>query len=80
MHTAIQLNEVRRGAFPKPFKPGDTLMVDSPGREAISPHLVKPSEAPAAEPRWLNGRVFGAKLEPSRAEFAAAVRADREAR
>ena len=80
MQTVIQLDEQRRGVFPEPFKPGDTLMVDTLGPEAISLHLVKPDEALRAEPRWVNGRLFGAKLQPNRAEIAAAVRADRDAR
>jgi hypothetical protein len=80
MQTVIKLDEERRGVFPEPFKAGDTLMVDALGPEAISLHLVKPDESPTAEPRRLNGRLFGAKLQPNRAEIAAAVRADRDAR
>ena len=80
MQTVIKLDEQRRGVFPEPFKPGDTLMEDALGPEAISLRLLKPATVPTAEPRWVNGRLFGAKLELSRTEIAGAVRADRDGR
>jgi hypothetical protein len=46
MSTIIQLDDNRRGVFPRPFKPGDTLIVESLGPEAISMHLLKAAEVP----------------------------------
>ena len=80
MSTVIKLDDKRRGVFPEPFKPGDTLMVDVLGPEAISMHLVKPAAVPIVEPRLIKGRLFGAQVELSRSEVAAAVRADRDER
>lgn len=80
MSIVIKLDEKRRGVFPEPFKPGDTLMVDVLGPEAISMRLIRPAEVPTVEPRRIKGRLFGAKVELSRSEVAAAVRADRDER
>jgi hypothetical protein len=78
MSAIIQLDEQRRGVFPEPFKPGDTLVVDRLGSETISMHLLQPAEVPTVEPRRIKGRLFGAKVELNRREVAAAVRADRD--
>jgi hypothetical protein len=80
MRTVIQLDEKRRGVFPEPFKPGDRLVVDGVGPESITLHLLKSADVPTAEPRWVKGRMFGAKVELNPAEIAAAVRADRDER
>ena len=76
----IKLHDQRRGVFPEPFRPGDTLMVDMLGPETISIHRIKPAEVPTVEARRIEGRLFGAKVELSRSELAAAVRADRDER
>ena len=78
MSTVIKLNEKRRGVFPEPFRPGDTLMVDVLEPEVISMHLVKPADVPTVGTRLINGRLYGAKVELDRREVAAAVRADRD--
>jgi hypothetical protein len=80
MSTVIKLDEKRRGVFPEPFQPGDTLVVDVLESEVISMHLVKPADVPTVETRLVNGRLFGAKGELDRSEVAAAVRADRDER
>jgi len=80
MGTVIKLDDKRRGVFPEPFKPGDTLVVDMMGLEAISMHLLRPVPPPMAEVRWIKGRLFGANVELNRSELAAAVRADRDER
>lgn len=80
VNTVIKLDDQRRGVFPEPFKPGDTLLVASLGPEAISLRLIKPTMAPTLETRWIKGRLFGAEVELDRSELAAAVRAEREER
>ena len=80
MKTVIQLDEKRRGVFPEPYQPGDRLVVDAAGSNAISIRLLKPAEVPTVEPRQIKGRKFGAKVELNRIEIAAAVRADRDER
>ena len=80
MSNVIKLDDQRRGVFPDPFKAGDTLVVDVLGPDTISMHLAKPAEVATVEPRWVKGRLFGADMHLSRAEIAAAVRADRNAR
>ena len=80
MSTIIKLDEKRRGVFPEPFKPGDTLSVDVLGPDSVCMRLVKPAEVPIAEPRWVNGRMFGARVELDQAEIAVAVRAERDER
>jgi hypothetical protein len=77
MGNVIKLDDQRRGVFPDPFKAGDTLVVDVLGPDAISMHLAKPAEMAIVEPRWGKGRLFGADVQLSRVEIAAAVRADR---
>jgi hypothetical protein len=80
MSTVITLDDKRRGVFPEPFKPGDTLVVDVQGPEVISMHLVNLAVVPTVEPRSIKGRLFGANVEVSRSELADAVRAERNDR
>ena len=80
MSSVIRLDDQRRGVFPDPFKPADTLMADVLAPDTISMRLVNRAEVATVEPRWVKGRLFGADVKLSRAEITAAVCADRDGR
>lgn len=80
MEVVTKLDARRRGIFPPPFQPGDTVVKEYQGGDRVTFRLLKPADVPVVESVSRRGLTF-LKVPPvSRSTIAAAVRAGRDAR
>ncbi len=80
MENITTLDSRRRGIFPSPFQPGDSVVKEYQDSERITFRLVKPADVPEVKTRRKRGFTLLQAPEVPQAEIARALRADRDSR
>lgn len=80
METVTTLDARRRGIFPSPFQPGDSVIKEYQDATRVTFRLLKPAEVPLVKAVTKKGRTLLKAPPVPRTVVADAVRADRDAR
>ena len=80
METVTTLDARRRGIFPPPFQPGDSVIKEYQDTNRVTFRLLKPADVPVVKAVRKKGFTILRSPAVSRAVIADALRADRDAR
>ncbi|MEY3481507.1 MAG: hypothetical protein RIQ71_2282 [Verrucomicrobiota bacterium] len=80
METVTKLDGRRRGIFPSPFQPGDSVVCEYQDSNRVTFRLLKPAEVPVVKSLRKKGYTILKAPAVSRVAIAEALRAERDAR
>ena len=80
METVTKLDARRRGIFPAPFQPGDSVIKEYQDTNRVTFRLLKPADVPVVKTVRKKGFTILRSPAVSRSAIAEAVRAERDAR
>ena len=80
MEKITTLDARRRGIFPPPFQPGDSVIAEHQDSTRVTFRLLKPADVPIAKTARKKGFTILRAPGVARAAIADALRADRDAR
>lgn len=80
METVTTLDSRRRGIFPLPFQPGDSVVKEYQDSTRVTFRLLKPADVPIVKTARKKGFTILRTPAVPRAAIAGAIRADRDAR
>jgi hypothetical protein len=80
METVTKLDGRRRGIFPSPFQPGDSVVREYQDSNRVTFRLLKPADVPVVKSLRKKGYTILKAPAVSRVAIAEALRAERDAR